>query len=179
MFHGIIIRFNNASPMTFSCGAFLERRYNMGKCLKNKNYKSTTQFYNNSVQNVLATNTVSNPLVLNIGTITCDTGCSLSENTNSVIVNSCGTYEISAEVTVLVGVAGSVSVAVSENGVILPETVRTLDLAAAANTVIPLETVHFVQTNCVSDGVLRVIAYSDGTATADVQSVSGNVVKLA
>lgn len=148
-------------------------------CLKNSHYKSTTQFYNTSVQNVLATNVVGNPLTLNLGGEVTDTGCAIDFQQTLVDINAKGTYDIDVDLIVEGVTAGDVTFAITNNGVILPETVRTVNVVATVAEVIPLGTVRTFNVCNAVDSNLRIIAYSDGTGVANVNLVSGSVVKLA
>lgn len=146
---------------------------------KDTHYKSTTQFYNTAVQNVLATNLVGNPLTLNLGGEVTDTGCAINFQQTLIDIESRGLYDVDIDLIVEGVTAGDVTLAITNNGVILPETVRTLNVVATVAEVITLGTVRLFNVCCGADTNLRVIAYSDGTGVANVNLVSGSVVKLA
>jgi hypothetical protein len=148
---------------------------------KNRNYKSALQFFNSTDQDILATNTVTNPVSVELGDEVTDTGIAFDLLTRSIRVNANGLYRFSAIVNIVGGTAGLVTVAMTLDGNTLPETAKTVDIGGATTEVaVPLETVRRLSTCCaLSEHNIGIVAYSDGTAVGAIDSVSGNAVKLA
>lgn len=146
--------------------------------LKNAHYKSTEQFYTTANVEVGAANTVANPIALanvnGIRTVT-DTGVSIDDWT----ILATGTYRLSGDV-VLEGItAGVVSIAITRDGVILPETVRSATVDAGETASLHTETVRYYETCCSIKHVMDLILYTDGTAVATSTMMAGNIIKLA
>lgn len=147
---------------------------------KNAHYKSSVQFYNSTDQEILATNIVSNPAILSLGSRITDTGIALDFNALDIDVEASGLYRISANLDVLGVTAGDVTFAIAENGVVLPETISTITAVAGISELLPLETVREVNVCCgISNHNFSIVAYSDGTGVATVERLAGNAIKLA
>lgn len=148
---------------------------------KNRNYKSAVQFSNTVDQDILATNTVTNPVYAELGDAVTDTGIAFDLLTRSVRVNANGLYRFSANVNIVGGTAGLVTLAMTLDGVPMPETIKTVDIGAATTeVVVPLETVRSLSTCCaLSERLIGIVTYSDGTAVGTIDNVSGNAIKLA
>lgn len=146
--------------------------------LKNAHYKSTEEFYTTANVEVGAANTVSNPISLmntNGIRIVTDTGVAIEDG----IILATGTYGLSGDV-VLEGItAGVVSIAITKDGVILPETIRSATVDAGATASLHTETVRYFETCCSIKHVMDLILYTDGTAVATATLMAGNIVKLA
>lgn len=149
------------------------------KNLKNCHYKSALQYFNSSTQPVLATDLITNPVVVSLGGIVTDTGVAISKGFNSIGIEASGLYRISAEITSLGVTGGDITFALAKDGVILPETAKTITAVADVNKTIPLETVRYFNDCLAVNNNLTIVAYSDGTGVADITMVSGNVIKLA
>lgn len=147
--------------------------------LKNCHYKSALQWFNSTVQNLLATVLVTNPIILGLGGIITDTGVAIERGFNSIGVKASGLYRISADITSVGVTDGDITFAVAKDGVILPETAKTISAVAGISKVVQLETVRYFN-NCLSvNNNLTIVAYTDGTGVTDVTAVSGNIIKLA
>lgn len=151
------------------------------KNYKNRNFKSAVQFFNTVDQDILATNTVLNPVLVELGDATLDTGIAFDLLTRSVRVNANGLYRFSAIVNIVGGTAGLVTLAMTLDGVPMLETIKTVDIGTATTeVVVPLETIKQLSTcSALTEHTIGVIAYSDGTAVGTIDNVSGNAVKLA
>ena len=148
---------------------------------KNKNYKSSMQFFNTVAQDIASTSIVINPVIVDIGETVTDTGCAFDFSARRVQVNAHGLYRFSANVNILGGTAGLVTVAMTLDGVVIPETIKTVDIGSATTEVeVSVETIRRLNTCCNYSGhSIGLIAYSDGTAVGIIDSVSGNALKLA
>lgn len=148
---------------------------------KNRNYKSALQFYNTTDQDILATNTVTNPVYVELGDAITDTGIAFDLLTRSVRVNANGLYRFSANINIVGGTGGLVTVVMTLDDTPMPETRKTVNIGAATTEVeVSMETVRRLATCCaLSEHTIGVIAYSDGTAVGAIDSVSGNAIKLA
>lgn len=152
----------------------------MGNRYKTTHYKSSVQFYGTTPQDILATTLITNPLTLALGNRVTDTGCAIDFRTNDISIESNGLYRASADVEVVGTTAGDVTFALTLNGEILPETLRTVTLVAGASQIVPLETVRNLNTCCqFTSRNIGIIAFSDGTGVGTVTRLSGNVIKLA
>lgn len=144
-------------------------------CLKNPHYKSSSQFYNTTVQAIAETAT---PLSL-LGTEVTDTGASVNVLPTAIQIDHGGLYQIEIAISVNATTAGAVSVALAKNGSVLPETRRTETLAAG-NGVIETGTVRYMSACCCQEPTqIQVLVNGDGTAAGNVTLVSGCIVKLA
>lgn len=151
------------------------------KNYKNRNYKSAIQFLNTTDQDILATNTVLNPVLVELGDEILDTGIAFDLMTRGIRVNANGLYRFSANVNIVGGTAGLVTVALTLDGNPLQDTVKTVDIGGATTEVdVSIETLRRLSTCCaLTEHTIGVIAYSDGTAVGTIDNVSGNAVKLA
>lgn len=93
--------------------------------LKRCNYKSIERAFNNSSQNFIDTGTTLNLL----GTLATDTGVSIKTNNNNFTINNCGTYSISADVTIEPTSAGNVILQLYKNNVALPCAISEVTVA--------------------------------------------------
>lgn len=147
----------------------------MTRKLRNAHYKSTEQFFGTNNTEITAGNTITNPVIVSpIRNITV-TGVAIEDG----VILATGTYRASADVIVEGTTAGLITIAIEDNGVVLPETVRTVTVGAGASIEITTETVRYWETCCSLNHSLDLIIYSDGTAVADITLVSGNIIKLA
>ena len=150
-------------------------------CNKNRNYKSALQFYNRTSQAIAVTNIVSNPLVVDFGTAVTDTGCAFDFNARNINVKVGGLFRFSSDVSIETTAAGDLVIAMTLDGNVIPETVKTLTVTATTTaSVIHLETIRQLKTCCnVDSHNIGVIAVSDGTVVGTIVDVSGNALKLA
>ena len=66
--------------------------------------------------------------ILPFNSVTLKKGCTAELNgVSSVQLNKCGVYEISLDVTGLASTAGTVSIAMTKNGIAQPQATRSLD----------------------------------------------------
>jgi len=100
----------------------------MVSCMKNPHYKSAVETYNTATQALTTTPT---PLGLT-GTVLTNTGVSLDPEQAAVKINNAGLYQATANIQATATAAGLVSVALYLDGVLLPETQRTVTAAANA-----------------------------------------------
>ena len=134
----------------------------MGNRYKTTHYKSSVQFYGTTPQEILATTLITNPLTLALGNRVTDTGCAIDFGANDISIESNGLYRASADVEVVGTTAGDVTFALTLNGEILPETLRTVTLVAGASQIVPLETVRNLNTCCqFASRNIGIIAFSD------------------
>lgn len=146
--------------------------------LKNAHYKSTEEFYTTANVDVGAANIISNPIsFLNTNgiKIVTDTGVAIDDGT----ILATGTYLINGDVVVEGITAGVVSIAITKDGNILPETVRSATADAGATISLHTDTVRYFETCCSIKHEMDLILYTDGTAVATVTMMAGNIVKLA
>lgn len=150
----------------------------MGNCncnLKDRHYKSSTEFYNNSTQSVGATMA---PMNLQ-GTEITDTGVSLDLEQNSIVIQHSGLYRIHGTVSFNATTAGAVTVQMYLNGLPLPETLR-IKTVAVGNNLIELDTIRGFRTSCGQNPQrIQFMIMTDGTAAGNVTFVSGNALKEA
>lgn len=148
---------------------------------KNKNYKSAVEFYNTPAQALATTNTIANPLIVNlVGNVVTDTGIAIDLEPNAIDIECTGLYRVYADIEFTSTAGGIITMALTLNGEILPETIKIRTVGATGTIFIPTETVRRVHTCCALENYkFGVIVYSDGTATGTVDRVSGNAIKLA
>lgn len=97
---------------------------------KNAHYKSAVQFYNSTDQEILATNTLTNPVIFSLGGRVTDSGVAIDFSNSDVGIEASGLYRISFNIDVLGDTAGDITFAIAENGIILPETISTISAVA-------------------------------------------------
>ena len=147
---------------------------------KNRNYKSALQFYSATQQPLAATNLIANPITVLLGAKVTDTGLAFEMDNNTISVECSGLYKITADVNIVGETAGEVYFAIAFNGIVLPETIRTITTAADIYREINKSTVRTINLcNAISEQIFSIIAWSDGTATTVIDRVAGNIVKLA
>lgn len=143
--------------------------------MKNRHYKSATQFYNASTQEVSSTVSA---LAL-VGTEVTDTGVSLDLKSNGIEIEHSGLYRITAFINFNATTAGSVTAQMYLNGVPLPDTLR-IQTVAVGNNGIDLQTVRSFRTMCGQNPqTVQIMIGTDGTAAGSVTFVSGNALKEA
>lgn len=151
------------------------------KDYKNRNYKSAIQFYNDTDQDITAANIVTNPVTVQLGDVVTDTGIAFDIGTRTIRVNANGLYRFSAILNIVGGTAGIVNVAMTLDGIPMPETIKRVDIdTATTERIVPLETIRRIMTCCsVEQHNIGIVAWSDGTAVGAIDTVSGNALKLA
>lgn len=143
--------------------------------LKNAHYKSTEQYYGTSNTEILAGNTVANPVTINPVRVITSTGVAIDDG----VIMATGTYRLSADIIAEGTTAGVISIVLTDNGIQLPETLRSVTVGAGETASLGTETVRYFETCCAMNHAIDFIAYSDGTAVADITLASGNIIKLA
>lgn len=147
---------------------------------KTRNYKSALQFLNATPLDLAATSLIANPITVPLGNEVTDTGLAFDLSNNSIEVNCSGLYVIDADVNITGTVAGDVFFAIALNGVVLPETIRTITTAADIYREIHTRTVRPINVcNSLNEYNFSIVAWSDGTGTTTIERVAGNIVKLA
>lgn len=147
---------------------------------KTKNYKSALQFLNATPLDLAATSLIGNPITVPLGNKITDTGLAFDLSNNAIEVNCSGLYVIDADVNITGTVAGDVFFAIALNGVVLPETIRTITTAADIYREIHTRTVRPINLcNSLSEYNFSIVAWSDGTGTTTIERVAGNAIKLA
>lgn len=143
--------------------------------LRNAHYKSTEQFFGTTNTTVEAGNISTNPVRIEPLRNITETGVAIEEGA----ILATGTYRASADVTLEGTTAGVMTIAIEDNGVALPETVRSATVGVGETVSISTETVRYWQTCCGMNHALDLVIYSDGTAVADITLIAGNIIKLA
>lgn len=143
--------------------------------LRNAHYKSTEQFFGATNTTVEAGNISTNPVRIQPLRNITETGVAIEDG----VILATGTYRVSADVTLEGTTAGVMTIAIEDNGVALPETVRSATVGVGETVSISTETVRYWQTCCGMNHALDLVIYSDGTAVADITLIAGNIIKLA
>ena len=143
--------------------------------LKNAHYKSTEQFYGTANVEILAGNTIANPVILQPVRVITDTGVSIDDG----VILTTGTYRLSGGVVVEGTTAGVITIAITDNGVTLPESVRSVTVGAGETVTINTETVRYFEACCAISHATDFIVYTDGTAVAEITLMAGNIIKEA
>lgn len=146
----------------------------MTSCMKNPHYKSAVETYNTATQTLSTTPT---PLGLT-GTVLTNTGISLDPEQAAVKINNSGLYRASANAQALATAAGDVVVALYLDGVLLPETQRTVTAAADATVTLTADMLRSIPCDC-NAHTLQLYAWVVGTAAANVTFAQMAVVKEA
>ena len=147
---------------------------------KNRNYKSALQYFNTTAQAIAVTDVITNPLLVDLGLATTNTGVAFDFNGNEFDVDFSGLYQFMNEVSITGTTAGDVFVGLTIDGVLVPETLRQQTLVVGATVTVPLTLIKQLSTCCANTNKsIRLIVYSDGTATGTISRVSGNALKLA
>lgn len=144
-------------------------------CLKNPHYKSSSQFYCTTTQALTDT---AAPLSL-LGTEVTDTGASVNVLPEAIQIQHGGLYEVEVALNITVTTAGVVTLSMSKNGTVLPETKRTETLAAG-DSIVETRTIRYLASCCCQEPTqIQVLVNGDGTVAGNVTLVSGCIVKLA
>lgn len=143
-------------------------------CMKNPHYKSAVETYNTATQILSTTPT---PLGLT-GTVLTNTGISLAPEQTAVKINNSGLYQASANVQALATAAGDVVIALYLDGVLLPETQRTVTAAADATVTLTTDMLRSIPCDC-NAHTLQLYAWVVGTAAANATFAQMAVVKEA
>ncbi len=144
-------------------------------CLKNPHYKSSSQFYCTTSQAITDTASVLSLL----GTEVTDTGASVNVLPEAIQIQHGGLYEVEIALNVTATTAGVVTLSMTKNGTVLPETKRTETLAAG-DSIIETRTIRYFASCCCQEPTqIQVLVTGDGTVAGNVTLVSGCIVKLA
>ena len=135
----------------------------MISCMKNPHYKSAAETYTTATQ---ALTTTPVPLGLT-GTVLTDTGVSLSPEQAAVKINNSGLYQARANVQATATAAGDIAIGLYLDGVLLPETQRTVTAAADATVSITTDMLRSVPCGCTTH-TLQLYAWTVGAAAANV-----------
>lgn len=147
---------------------------------KTKCYKSAVQFYNSTSQAIAATDLITSPVILNLGSRVTDTGIAIDFNSSDIDIEASGLYRISASLEILGVTGGDITFGIALNGQLLPETLNTVTAVAAISEIVSFETVRAINVCCGNtDYNFTIVAFSDGTGAASIERLSGNAVKLA
>jgi hypothetical protein len=131
--------------------------------------KSLIQTANQSVQ------TVAENSIINLGSTQRRFGCNLHLSGNGIEVNGEGYYVIDANVTVAPAAAGTVTVALYNNGAQIPGAIASGYVATAENPV-NLSVISTVRQGCCCDSADNITCVLV-TGAGDVQNISLRVVK--
>ncbi len=146
----------------------------MMNCMKNPHYKSAVESYNTATQ---ALTTTPAPLGLT-GTVLTNTGVSLDPEQAAVKINNSGLYKADANIQALASAAGDIVIALYLDGVLLPETQRTVTAAASATVSLTTDMLRSVPCNC-NTHTLQLYGWVIGIAAANVTFAQLAVVKEA
>lgn len=146
----------------------------MVPCMKNPHYKSAVETYNTATQALTITPA---PLGLT-GTVLTNTGISLSPEQAAVKINNAGLYQARANVQALATAAGDIVIGLYLDGVLLPETRRTVTAAADAAVSITTDMLRSIPCDCNSH-TLQLYGWVVGAAAANVTFAQLAVVKEA
>ena len=146
----------------------------MTSCMKNPHYKSAVETYNTATQ---ALTTTPAPLGLT-GTVLTNTGVSLDPEQAAVKINNAGLYQARANVQALATAAGDIVIALYLDGVLLPETQRTVTAAADATVSITTDMLRSIPCDC-NAHTLQLYGWAVGSAAASVTFAQLGVVKQA
>lgn len=146
----------------------------MTSCTKNPHYKSAVESYNTATQ---ALTTTPAPLGLT-GTVLTNTGVSLSPEQAAVKINNAGLYQARANVQALAAAAGDIVIGLYLDGVLLPETRRTVTAAADAAVSITTDMLRSIPCDCTSH-TLQLYGWVVGAAAASVTFAQMATVKQA
>lgn len=133
----------------------------MVSCMKNPHYKSAVETYNTATQ---ALTTTPAPLGLT-GTVLTNTGVSLDPEQAAVKINNAGLYRASANVQATATAAGIVAMALYLDGVMLPETLRTVTAAENATVSITTDMLRSIPCDC-NAHTLQLYGWVVGATTA-------------
>ena len=134
--------------------------------------KSLIQVANTSIQPVTPVN--GSPAIVDLGGTIRRYGCNLRQNGNSIEENGEGYYEIEGTITVAPTTAGIVTVALLENGDIMPGSQVSGSVSTATNPVtLPLLATSRIACCCNSSNITVGIVAGAG----NVQNVALRIVK--
>lgn len=146
----------------------------MMNCMKNPHYKSAVETYNTATQTLTTTPA---PLGLT-GTVLTNTGVSLSPEQATIKINNSGLYQASANIQALASAAGNIAIALYLDGVLLPETQRTVTAAANDTVSVTTNMLRSVPCSC-NTHTLQLYGWVVGAAAAEVTFAQLAVVKEA
>lgn len=146
----------------------------MVSCMKNPHYKSAVETYNTATQ---ALTTTPAPLGLT-GTVLTNTGVSLAPEQAAVKINNAGLYRASANVQATATAAGDIVIGLYLDGVLLPETRRTVTAAADASVSITTDMLRSIPCDC-NAHTLQLYGWVVGSAAANATFAQVAIVKEA
>lgn len=146
----------------------------MVSCMKNPHYKSAVETYNTATQALTITPA---PLGLT-GTVLTNTGVSLDPEQAAVKINNAGLYQARANVQALATAAGDIVIGLYLDGVLLPETLRTVTAAADSAVSITTDMLRSIPCDCNSH-TLQLYGWVVDAAAANVTFAQLAVVKEA
>ena len=148
---------------------------------KNKNYKSALQYFNTVPQTVAATTTAIAPYIVDLGGTVTDTGCAFDFKGRSFDVDYSGLYHFGNTISLAGTATGILAVAITLDGIPLPETNKLVTVGAGVVTDIYIDTRRALKTCCgISNHTIGLAIYStDATGAATITNISGNALKLA
>ena len=113
--------------------------------------------------------------IISLGSVLRRFGCNCRLNGNAIEIEGEGYYEIEATVSVASTEAGAVTVAIYENGLVIPSAIAYGTIATAGDVItLPLTTT--VRQNCCCNGASSItVVLLEGAGT--VQNVSVRVTK--
>lgn len=142
--------------------------------MKNPHYKSAVETYNTATQALTITPA---PLGLT-GTVLTNTGVSLDPEQAAVKINNAGLYRASANIQALASAAGNIVIAMYLDGVLLPETQRTVTAAANDTVSVTTNMLRSVPCSC-NTHTLQLYGWVVGAAAAEVTFAQLAIVKEA
>lgn len=146
----------------------------MVPCMKNPHYKSAVETYNTATQ---ALTTTPAPLGLT-GTVLTNTGVSLDPEQAAVKINNAGLYRASANIQATATAAGDIVIGLYLDGVLLPETLRTVTAAADASVSITTDMLRSIPCDC-NAHTLQLYGWVVGSAAANATFAQVAIVKEA
>lgn len=132
--------------------------------LKNRNYKSVVTAYNNTTQAYAATGTQLNIL----GQTVLDTGCSINAENGAFKIRNSGTYRFSFDVTSIPTAAGTQTLQMFNNTMLMPCAVVADTTTANGVKTQHIETTVFIPVCC----------NNQPTITLNISGVAGTVTHI-
>ena len=146
----------------------------MVSCMKNPHYKSAVETYNTATQTLTTTPA---PLGLT-GTVLTNTGVSLDPEQAAVKINNDGLYRASANIQATATAAGDIVIGLYLDGVLLPETQRTVTAAADSSVSITTDMLRSIPCDC-NAHTLQLYGWVVGSAAANATFAQVAIVKEA
>ena len=134
-------------------------------CQNNCYRKSALRVSGSTPQTLTAT-----PSALSGAIAQIDTGCSMAPMASGARIAHGGLYEVSASAQCTATAAGTVNAQIYVDGVPQPDTLRTVT-AAVGQTVIPVETLLCLQSNCCCGHTIQLYVFGGATGTTTAWSM--------